>query len=298
MRPVGQECNGLVILESLAEIERPTAERLERSVQEAIASNSRLEGLFIRRRRIRTRDDLIREFAAMQEACTSGHPHPLRPLLHLEMHGNAEGVRLPSGELISWRSVYEQFAGVNRATVGQLQVSLGVCFGVYIIDLVNPPAPAPFWGAVGPTDEIWDSSVEKFFTQYFAELFRGFDGTAALDRAEACLSEDAGKFHYFSGRQIFHGAYTQLLAKSLSTSGRNAMVDGALRGRDPQDQYAHLDIGRRLRAKDQLLPVLERSFRQDREQFFMTGYDDDGGHRSGVEWEDVLEDALALDPRD
>ena len=295
MRRVGQECNGLVILESLAEGERPTAERLELSVRKAIDGHPRLDGLFVRRRQIRTREDLLGEFAAMQEACTSGRPHPLRPLLHLEMHGHEEGVRLePSGELVPWKSVYDDFVNVNRATAGQLQVSLGVCSGAYIIDLINPPDPAPFWGALGATDAVWDSSVERFFTEYFAELFRGFDGTAAFDRAERCLSEDAGKFHYFSGRQIFHGAYTQLLAKSLTASGLDEMVDSALRGRDPQDPYAHLDIGRRLRAKDQLLPVFERNFRLERERFFMTGYEDDGTHRSGVEWEDVLEDALAL----
>jgi hypothetical protein len=139
---------------------------------------------------------------------------------------------------------------------------------------------------------------EKFFTEYFIRLFLGRDGTAAFHRAEACLSEDAGKFQYLTGRQIFHGAYSGLLAKSMTTAGLDDLVDKALRDRDPQDQYAHLDIGRRLRAKERLLPVFERSFRRDRELFFMTGYNDDGTHRSGVEWEDVLEDALALQPVD
>ncbi len=97
MRRVGQECNGIIILESLGE-ERDTAARLQQTLEGVVATEPRWERLFVRRTRISSRADLLRELTAVRDAFLRGTPHPLRPMVHFEMHGDEDGIGLqPSG---------------------------------------------------------------------------------------------------------------------------------------------------------------------------------------------------------
>ena len=288
MRPVAHECNGIVIVESLRADERDTAERLHQTLASSAASDGRYHGLFLRRKHVGTQDELFRELAAVRDQCALPRP-PLRPILHFEIHGAESGMQLhPSGEFVPWGSLYQSLCDINRATEGQLEITLGTCKGAYIIDNVNAPDPAPFWGVLAPLENVTNLTIESFFATYYETLLETRDGSEALTRAREDFVGGLPEFQYITSREIFVTAVADLLAESWTEAGQDRLIEMALM-RDDADPYATLDVGRRIRARRKIPEIIESRFLEDRQAFFMKGCDAQGRHLSGVEWDDVIE---------
>ncbi len=67
------------------------------------------------------------------------------PFIHIEAHGYDNGIQLSSGEKITWRELMPYFTKINVALSNSLVISLGSCYGISIINSIDPTRRAPFF---------------------------------------------------------------------------------------------------------------------------------------------------------
>jgi hypothetical protein len=94
------------------------------------------------------------------------------PILHLSMHGNADGVGLTSGEFISWNQLRSDLAPLLAGMGGHLLICMSSCDGAMGCRMAMNDETFPSFGAlVGNTKSVdWgDAAVAyiSFYHQYF-----------------------------------------------------------------------------------------------------------------------------------
>lgn len=103
------------------------------------------------------------------------------PLIHLEMHGheNKKGLVLGSKEFVSWEDLKEILVEINYLSKNNLCLTLGSCFGAYMMSIINPLERAPVHGYIGAEKEV---EVEQLYnyTPFYRELFKSGDLNEAL----------------------------------------------------------------------------------------------------------------------
>lgn len=119
--------------------------------------------------------------------------HRMRPLLHLDMHGNEKhGLHIAaSNEYVSWEELAVHLRRLNAATENNLCVVSAACFGLRAIMPVKLDQPTPFFVLIAPETVVKTGFLEKNIPEFYRELFQ----TGGIDNAyERHLSE---KFKYF-----------------------------------------------------------------------------------------------------
>src|ERR1700730_7897920 len=64
-------------------------------------------------------------------------------LLHIECHGNDDGIGLANADFMDWEQLCEHFVKINMATRLNLFVSVAACFGAYLASQFVPTQRAP-----------------------------------------------------------------------------------------------------------------------------------------------------------
>lgn len=122
-------------------------------------------------------------FAALRAAevqlLSQGHA----PILHIEAHGDKDGILLSSGERILWEELRSIFTAINRKCDFNLFVVMALCRGWWLSRLLVPHQPSPVWGLLGPTEPVLDGDLKEAMRAFYVELLSSFDARKALDVA-------------------------------------------------------------------------------------------------------------------
>ncbi|MDP1859570.1 MAG: hypothetical protein Q8K82_12920 [Gemmatimonadaceae bacterium] len=102
------------------------------------------------------------------------------PILHFEMHGDAEGLTLASGDHIAWDSLAPKLAQVNQACRMNLLVIAAACEGWYLTSSLHPTTRSPVWGVLGPPKAIEAGALREAIRAFYQVLFSRLDLRAAL----------------------------------------------------------------------------------------------------------------------
>jgi hypothetical protein len=146
----------------------------------------------------------------------------LRPILHVECHGDAEsGIVLgPAAERVSWAELTAWLGRVNDATRCNLGVVMAACHGMRAIEPVHIKAPAPFLWMVGRDDVVTEGELRWALPRFYQTLWR----TGALD--VAC--REIAPFRWFNA-EVFLFRYLESQYRLAGPSRRvNAVTDVAL----------------------------------------------------------------------
>jgi hypothetical protein len=113
------------------------------------------------------------------------------PLIHLEIHGNKEGLHLSSGNFVEWDRLREKLVAINIGCKNNLLITLAVCEGAYLIDSIIPhlEGRAPFWGQIGPIHKVGEGDIAYSFHEFYDELLTSQDITKALTKLNNPLYE-------------------------------------------------------------------------------------------------------------
>ena len=108
------------------------------------------------------------------------------PIVHLEIHGNVQGVTTASGERVSWIALSEPLRRINIASRNSLIVVLATCEGAYLATAVAemPFAAAPFCGIVGPSKPVFSYLLIHGFRAFYAELVHTQNFVSALHQLQ------------------------------------------------------------------------------------------------------------------
>jgi hypothetical protein len=109
--------------------------------------------------------------------------HKQPPILHLSMHGNAEGVVLTNGHFLSWQDLRNQLLPLLRAMPNALLICMSSCFGYSGCRIAMYHDSEPhFWALVGHADTVdWTDAAVAYVTFY--HLF--FKGRSVPDCVDA-----------------------------------------------------------------------------------------------------------------
>jgi len=130
----------------------------------------------------------------LEELSCHASENGMRPLLHVDMHGNKEeGLHIyQSSEYYSWDELYCDLQGLNQATGNNLVVIGAACFGLRSIMPIKLDKPAPFFVLLAPEEEVYVGFLEDNAVRFYRELFASGSLDAAYSRY---LSDEFKYFH-------------------------------------------------------------------------------------------------------
>jgi hypothetical protein len=140
----------------------------------------------------------------------------VNPIIHIEMHGSTNGLETTNGETISWDELQPIFTEMNVICENNLFLTLATCYGGYIYKAISPRIRTPFWGLVGPFEEVNSGEILADFTSFYEEFIDSTD----FNLAEKALNESnerlRSKFKFQNTEFVFNKAYDNYEAKYLT----------------------------------------------------------------------------------
>lgn len=170
----GFDFNAVYILSSLKVDERDTASELYNDIIKVRGYQvPELSSYIID---IPDKASFFSELDKIKVECEKG----IYPIIHLEMHGNARGIGMRSGEFVSWSELKLVLIDINRACNLNMFISLAVCMGAYLMEIMKPNEPAPFWGIVGSFEKLQNWDLLDRYTGFYDSLLTDFDFNEAV----------------------------------------------------------------------------------------------------------------------
>ncbi len=128
--------------------------------------------------------------AAIERATVRAQQSGMMPVLHLEAHGNENGLEGPDGlggsEFLTWEELTDPLQRLNLATGCNLVVLMAACTGFAGVKAFSRGPRAPAVALVGPTDQIMAGDLlrgtKEFYTRWCGEDPRLIDIVASASR--------------------------------------------------------------------------------------------------------------------
>jgi hypothetical protein len=158
--------------------------------------------------------DTTRELLGLLSSFTDQYrADKLTPLLHLETHGNEDGIGTDA-EGIAWRDLAEALVPLNHATRMKLVINLAACLGVFGTTMLRPEfGPAPFRGLIGPRRELDETQVLASCRAFYQTIFDQKDGNAALKAMNDAVITTEETFWTMSAELAFKVAFQDYMLR-------------------------------------------------------------------------------------
>lgn len=157
--------NRLLIIESLAENELHTGQRLE----DSLSANCRTTSFGLELKAVSHRQELLDYLADIARRARDAG---LRPIVHLDMHGTRKlGLRLlPSGEYLSWPDLAKACRDIVEASDNNLIVVMAACHGFNAAVEIRIRDLTPFTYLIAPSTTVSAGQVDAAFTEFYRTL--------------------------------------------------------------------------------------------------------------------------------
>jgi len=110
------------------------------------------------------------------------------PIVHIEAHGDTDGIHLASGELVKWSEIAPILTAINELSRLNLLVVAGMCHGWHMSSILRPVDRAPVFGVVGSLDEASAGQLLRAMQVFYQTLLGpDHDLRAALEGANATV---------------------------------------------------------------------------------------------------------------
>jgi len=190
----------IYILESLPADERPTGQDLKEELARLSADQSWFPTVKLLPSYDRaTFEAHLRAIAGETKARDSG------PLLQIETHGAQDqtGLRLASGEVITWPELKPFLQEVNVPTGMNLLVLMSSCYGSWLFGAIDAGDRAPFWAMIGPDRQLSPEVLLASWTEFYRVLFAASDGAVAWRAMNELERPKPVTFAFFSAIAAF-----------------------------------------------------------------------------------------------
>ena len=213
------------------------------------------------------RDDVFRTLTKIyQEEAICG----LVPILHFEVHGDAVGIHLRNGTIITWSELGHRLRAFNLATRFNLLVVFACCDGIHQIQVLNTSESCPFTAVVGCQGTIRTSELLDGFERFYEIIVNEGKGLAAEAALQAAVSKSAGtQFRLLSAAHAFASVYANVHRVNSDTQRRRAQIDSYRRHLDRMKALqGNLNPTTEKEISDLLLKTEEDTLRRFFESFF------------------------------
>lgn len=176
--------NKILIVDSIPIGEINTAANLFQRMKEVVKLETTSSGIQL------ARIESANEFLEILEQCRClAVSDDISPLLHIECHGDEDGLQFADGSLLDWPELRLPFVELNLATKLNLMVVVAACSGAAIAKMVSVGERAPFWGMIGPTVSVTPSQLEEPFKEFYSELLCSGSPQAAIEVFEKSAAD-------------------------------------------------------------------------------------------------------------
>jgi hypothetical protein len=134
------------------------------------------------------------------------------PIIHLESHGNEDGLVLASDDLVTWRELGDALTPINHRTHFNLLVVLALCSGYHFSSALLPTQPSPAWAIVGSKTEVWSSELFAAMKAFYDTLLTSLDSRAAFYAMNQGHSQATGQYEFLPAELLFCSAFSHYIA--------------------------------------------------------------------------------------
>ena len=258
------EFHKLWVIESLPSNERKTGANLVSNELNAV--NRKHPGFSLEY----AQPQSVAEFMSTLQRIYSEAQAGCYPMLHIECHGSKAGLGMASGELLEWEDLRKSLISINQECRLNLVITLAACKGIYLIHTASKLDRAPFWGVIGPHEDMFDVDLERAYGAFYEEFVTTLSGDDAVKALNSSISSSSGDaFHFRSAEALFKRAYREYLEKNCTGDGLEYRIS-ALEAKI-QKESTMPDGGSswmRQYLRDKLAPEAHRQHFEDKMKYF------------------------------
>lgn len=220
--------NQILIVDSIPAGERNTARELYQDVRlRARVFAPAPEVLY---RRVESRGDflvLLRELTATAE--TTG----AIPVLHIECHGNDDGLEFADGSFATWADLKGSLTDLNIATKMNLLVVVSACDGSALTRTLGLVDRAPLHGLIGPTREVMPEELLRAYLAFYETLLRTQSAGQAVEAMQLAAPDT---YVYRAAQWLFQYVWDHYQATHETPEAR--LERGRRMAANPPDDYS------------------------------------------------------------
>lgn len=129
------------------------------------------------------------------------------PYFHFEIHGNKNGFYLRSNEQVNWLELHHRLMELNTLVKNNIWLSLATCYGAFIYSIIKPTDRAPFFGYVGPWDEIDTRDIPVSYERYFDTLLDKFDVNESVKALNLSNPHKPVDYNIYDSTSVFQRVF-------------------------------------------------------------------------------------------
>jgi hypothetical protein len=142
-------------------------------------------------------------------------------LIHLEMHGNMDGLALADNSRIGWKELVELLRPINIGTCNKLFLTMATCYGRYLYKGVDPYEKSPYSGFISASERVVEEEIEIKFSLLFESLIEY--GNIVFAYTE--LEKTESNFYYKDSERVFEEAFLQTQERCVADEEfRNSII--------------------------------------------------------------------------
>ncbi len=178
-----QYFNAIYVVQSLDECELSTGKRLFVDKIEPLCSQNDLASSYYE---VSGKLGFLHSIRKIWKECETKSK---LPIIHIECHGNCEGLEASNGEAIRWSEIVPLFKGINRACNNNLLLIMPACHGYEAIRKSSSiKDTCPFCTFIGPKSTVTAGEIQNDFPKFYELLLQ----TGDIERAYHQLTDGYG----------------------------------------------------------------------------------------------------------
>jgi len=187
--------NQILIVDSIPAGERNTARELYQDV--GLRAQVFAPAPEVRYRRVESPDEFL---TLLPELAASASATGDIPVLHIECHGNDDGLAFSDGSFVTWVDLKGPLTTLNIATAMNLLVVVAACDGSALTSTLGLVDRAPVHGLIGPTRAVTPEELMRAYLELYGALIRT---RSAREAVEAMLGATPDTFVYRAAQWLF-----------------------------------------------------------------------------------------------
>jgi hypothetical protein len=235
---------------------------------------------------IDTKSDFIKTLETIKDECTT---KGYSPILHFEIHGSSDtsGLVLKSGELFTWEELYQDLVAINSIIGNNLFITLAVCHGGYIMQLIKIDNPAPYWGFIGSFDEIKVSDLLIRYNEFYDVFLRNFNLNEAVQKLHEANPSVPSTYRFISTEDTFKNINREYFSEKFSEEQIKLRFEDGLKQNNLNIKDRNLKTQYRIKFRSELLKSKKDYFEKHKRTFFMFDNFPENEKRFQVKYEEL-----------
>lgn len=204
--------NQILIADSIPAGERNTARELYQDV--GLRAQVFAPAPEVLYRRVENRREFL---ALLRELTAAASATDDIPVLHIECHGNDDGLAFSDGSFATWADLKGPLTSLNIATGMNLLVVVSACDGsalTYTLGLVDR---APLHGLIGPTRAVTPEELMRAYLALYETLMRTRSARQAVDAMRVAAPDT---FVYRAAQWLFQYVWDHYQATQETPEAR------------------------------------------------------------------------------